>query len=136
LSTKTYIPPPAFELAKEWCERNPNWKRICDIEDSDSLALSWNELPKRDRDRWERDYPRSGEDMWLEFATNRPNRHRFGHIGDDGQFYSRVYDFPRGKPFNSMMVFEVGGKAGVYYRGGMKERSSTADIPTAGEGSK
>lgn len=35
-----------FKVAKQWCEQNRKWTRICDIEDSGALALTWEELPR------------------------------------------------------------------------------------------
>lgn len=116
----------ASEKAKEWCKRNPKWQRICDIEDSDSLMLSWNEIPRRDRLAWIHQYRDSAESAWREFSSHHPCRHRFGHIGDDGQFYGWVLDLP--PMMNSMMVFETGGKPGVYYRGGRSIRSCLAKV--------
>lgn len=117
---------PAIELAKKWCEKNPKWQRICDIPDSDSMSLKWHEIPKRDREYWERLYPYSAEDMWREFSSVHVTRHRRGHIGDDGQFYGYLLDVPR--MMNTMMVFETGGKPGIYYRGGRKEKSSKTKV--------
>lgn len=116
----------ASQKAKEWCERNPKWKRICDIEDSDSYILSWQEIPKRDRNQWVTRYGDSAESAWREFAAFHPMRHRFGFIGDDGNFYECITHLP--KMMNSMMVFESGGKPGIYYCGGMAERSSLAGV--------
>jgi hypothetical protein len=114
----------ASQLAKEWCERNPRWQRICDIEDSDGLMLQWSEIPRRDKNFWIHRYGDSAESAWKEFSSRHPCRHRFGHIGDDGQFYDCVTHKP--SMMNSMMVFETGGKPGIYYRGGMAEKSCLA----------
>lgn len=117
---------PAFDRAIEWCEHHPKWQRICDIEDSDALMLQWHEIPRRDRKAWIERYGDSAEDAWLEYSYYRPTRHRYGVIGDDGQFYSSILDVPR--LMNSMMVYETLGKPGVYYRGGMHEPSSRAKV--------
>lgn len=114
----------ASQLAKEWCERNPKWQRICDIEDSDGLMLQWSEIPSRDKKFWIQRYGDSAESAWREFSSRHPCRKRFGHIGDDGQFYDCVTHKP--PMMNSMMVFETGGKSGIYYRGGMSEKSCLA----------
>ena len=116
----------AFKKAEQWCEQNPKWKRICDIDDSDSMMLSWLEIPRRDRDLWIDHYGRSAEDAWREFASNRPCRHRYGFIGDNGTFYDCVLMVP--KLMNYMMVFEAGGKPGVYYFGGKNVKSSRARV--------
>jgi hypothetical protein len=120
---------PANELAKKWCERNPKWQRICDIDDSDSLTLKWSEIPQRDRDRWEHMYPYASEAAWQEFSTGKPTRHRRGHIGEDGQFYDCITDVPR--MMNTMMVFQTGGKPGIYYRGGKFEKTSRRKVSAA-----
>ena len=113
-----------FEVAKQWCEEHPAWQRICDIDDSDHMQLSWDELPEGDRRAWRESHLSEDEAkyLWREFATSVPYRHRFGFVGEDGVFYSHVLDVPRNT--NSVMVFETGGKRGIYYRGGMAIRSS------------
>lgn len=116
----------ARERALEWCKRNRKWKRICDIPNSDSFTLSWNEIPKRDRAEWEQLYGHSAEDAWRELSCRNPCRHRYGFIGDDGNFYAEITLLPR--LMNSMMVFEVGGKPGIYYRGGLREKSCRAKV--------
>lgn len=125
---------PAIDLAKKWCEKHQRWQRICDIPDSDAMSLKWDEIPKRDREYWERLYPHSSEDMWREFSSVHVTRHRRGYIADDGQFYGYILDVPR--MMNTMMVFETGGKPGVYYRGGMHEESSKAKVSAATTESK
>ena len=116
----------AFEKAKAWCEKNPKWKRICDIPGSDAMTLSWSEIPRRDRDSWTDRYRDRAEDAWREFSSDRPSRQRYGFIGDDGRFYDCVLSLPR--LMNHMMVFEVGGKPGIYYSGGKNTKSSRARV--------
>lgn len=107
--------PAAHELAAKWCRNNEGWSRICDIEDSDRLTLTWKQLPERVQRLWRRAWPGTPEEAWRAFG-NTPQLHRFGFIADDGKFYSDIRRVPQG--MNSMMVFEVGGTSGVYYRGG------------------
>ena len=113
----------ASELAKQWCEKNPKWQRICDTPgDSGQYLLAWDELPNRDRRWWEVNYPGDPESAWREFASNTPYRIRYGFIGEDGQFYDCILKMPR--LMNSMMVFQTGGPQGIYYAGGMRTKSS------------
>jgi len=44
----------ATQHAFLWCQNNPGWKRICDIENSDSLYFTWDELPKKIRKQWKK----------------------------------------------------------------------------------
>ncbi len=107
-----------FQVAAEWCEKHPKWKRICDIENSDSLTLGWAELPKRIRQPYER--YNDPESHWREFAT-KPYRHRYGFVGENGEFYPEITQLPLG--VNCVMVFEVGGRPGTFYRGGQSVKS-------------
>lgn len=108
---------PAFELAASWCAENEGWARICDIEHSDRLMLTWQDLPERVKQLWRRAYPGTPQEAWREFG-NTPHLHRFGFIADDGKFYSDRRRIP--VEMNTMMVFETGGPPGAYYRGGRK----------------
>jgi hypothetical protein len=119
----------ASAKALAWCQRNPKWKRICDIVDSNSMTLSWFEIPSSHRKVWIERHGDSAEDCWREFSSNHPQRHRYGFIGSNGVFYDHILDLPR--CMNSMMVFEIGGKPGVYYQGGMRARSSRAKVEDA-----
>jgi hypothetical protein len=83
-----------FEVAKAWCERNTKWQRICDIEDSDGLLLSFDELPKRDRRAWVDRHGDNAEYAWRETSSYRPCRHRFGFVGENGCFYDSVTHLP------------------------------------------
>jgi hypothetical protein len=53
-------------------------------------------------------------------------RRQFRAWMEDGRYYSEITHLP--KMMNSMMVFEVGGKPGVYYWGGMHQRSCSAKV--------
>ncbi len=113
-----------FEIAKRWCEKNPKWKRICDIPDSDALMISFSGLPMRDRVPWVDRFGDGAENAWQEFSSFRPCKYRYGFIGEDSQFYDCITHLP--KLMSSMMVFQVGGKSGVYYSGGMRTKTSRA----------
>lgn len=90
--------------ALRFCEKHPGWKRICDIEDSDSLYKTWAELPNREKRPWEKEYGRSAEDAWGEFG-NRPCKVPYGFISGKGKFYKKVTDVPC--KHNLMMIFKV-----------------------------
>lgn len=108
----------AAEFAEVWCNQNPKWKRFCDIENTDALMLSWDELPKAFRKQFDKYH--EPERFWLEFGQ-RPYRHRYGFIGQDNNFYADVTDVPT--LISIMMVFEVGGRKGTFFQGGMHARS-------------
>lgn len=116
----------ASEMAKRWCERNPKWQRMCDIENSDALMLSFDEIPDFDRRGWTEKYGDRAEEAWREFCVNRPTRHRRGHIGEDGLFYQCITSKP--VMMNSMMVFETRGKPGIYYVSGQKTKGSRGKV--------
>jgi hypothetical protein len=90
------------------------------------MTLSWSEIPRSHQRVWLERYGESAESSWREFSSNHPSRHRYGFIGSNGVFYDSVLDLPR--LMNWMMVFEVGGKPGIYYHGGMRARSSRAKV--------
>lgn len=116
--------PSAVEAAKEhayvFCQRRPKWQPYCDIEDTESLSITWEELPAGYRQIWEERHRESAEAIWREFGA-KPQRHRYAFIGSDGVAYDEITDMPAG--VSHMMVFQTGGKAGIYYQGGAKERS-------------
>lgn len=91
--------------ALSWCSKNPKWKRICDIPDSDSLYKTWEELPKKVRDSWTARYGYDAESAWLEFGT-RPCKVKYGYISGKGEFFRNILHVPRFH--NVMMVFRVG----------------------------
>lgn len=119
-STESYTAEQASQRAQEFCDLNPTWQRICDIEDSDALIVPCSELPHRERNAilgYRADY-------WDEYPDGcyRPTRHRYGFVGGDGVFYDEIAHVPLGHNF--MMVFQVnGGRRGRYYRGGQEVRS-------------
>jgi hypothetical protein len=95
----------ASQHAVAWCAKHPQWKRICDIPDSDALYCTWDELPKKVRAAWERDYRTDAECAWRELGE-RPCKVKFGFISGKGKFYRNILDVPRFH--NTMMVFRVG----------------------------
>lgn len=96
-----------FRIALEWCQKNPGWKRIGDIPDSDALYKTWEELPQKTRALWEQQYgDHSAESAWCEDGRG-VCKVPFGFIGTDGTFYPQITDVPVN--LNSCMVFMVGG---------------------------
>lgn len=95
-----------LDKSLEWCNQHPGWKRMCDIEDTDSLFKTWEELPKRSHDVWISAYGEySAEKAWEEFG-HKPCKVKYGHVSGKGEFYKDIRDIPLFH--NSMMVFKVG----------------------------
>jgi len=103
----------ASQRALEFCRRHPGWQRFCDIQDTNALMVTWEELPTRYRAAWEREYPCCAEEAWREFG-HRPTRHRRGFVDEHGEFHDTV----SGIRLNIMTVVETGGPEGVYFWGG------------------
>ena len=51
--------------AMEWCNKHPSWQRICDIENTDVLYKSFDELSGKQRKYWQENYPCDQEGSWL-----------------------------------------------------------------------
>jgi len=102
---ESYTTEQASQHALNWCAKNPKWKRICDIPDSDALYKTWEELPIKVRDSWESRYGYDAKSAWREFGY-RPCKVKFGFISGKGEFFRNVLDVPRFH--NIMMVFRVG----------------------------
>lgn len=94
-----------FRVALEWCAKNPNWKRICDIPDHEKFYKTWGELSASEKGYWCGKYHACAEDAWREFG-HAACKVRYGFIGTDGVFYPEITDVPLN--VNSCMVFEVG----------------------------
>lgn len=93
-----------FRVAMEWCAKNPQWTRICDLPQTDFLYKTWKELPHAARRSWERDYGSSAESAWREFGR-APCKVQYGFIGTDGVFYPQITDVPIN--INSCQVFKI-----------------------------
>lgn len=103
---ETYTVEQAAQKALEWCEKHPAWKRICDIENTDSLYYTFSELPKREQKYWIDTYGEySAESAWREFGRGKC-KVPFGHITGKGEFYDDILQVPL--HHNMMMVFKVG----------------------------
>jgi hypothetical protein len=103
---ETYTPEQASQKAIEWCNANKGWKRICDIEDSDSLYKTFDELPKKVQNYWIDEYGKyNAENAWKEFGESYC-KVPTGYVSGKGEFYENVLDVPR--HHNLMMVFKVG----------------------------
>lgn len=91
--------------ALRFCEKHPGWKRICDIENTESLYKAWEELAEKDKKPWIKDFGILGAmDAWKELGV-APCKVQYGFISGNGKFYKRVTDVPR--LHNLMMVFKV-----------------------------
>lgn len=102
---ETYTTEQASQNAIEWCEKHPGWKRICDIENSDSLYKTWDELSDNVKKSWVDEYSKySAESAWREFGK-RPCKVPYGFITGKGEFYKDVLQVPL--YHNLMMVFKV-----------------------------
>lgn len=102
---ETYTTEQAAEKAIEWCANHPGWKRICDIENSDSLYKVWEELSEKARKSWINEYGEySAESAWREFGE-RPCKVPYGFVTGKGEFYRKILDVPL--HHNIMTVYKV-----------------------------
>jgi len=92
----------AAKHAEEWCKKNPEWRRICDIPDHTVFEKTYDEIPKRERAYWEKN---GGEECWREFGTAK-SKVLTGFISGKGEFFDHVLKVPL--HHNMMMVFRVG----------------------------
>lgn len=92
----------AAEHAKEWCKKNPAWRRICDIPDISVFEKTYDGIPKRERAYWEKN---GGEECWREFGTAK-SKVPIGFISGKGEFFDHVLKVPL--HHNLMTVFRVG----------------------------
>lgn len=97
-----YSPEQASQHAADWCKRNPAWRRICDIPDSDALYKTYDEIPKRERAYWDQN---GGEECWRELGIAKC-KVATGFISGKGEFFDHVLKVPL--HHNLMMVFRVG----------------------------
>lgn len=96
----------ALQQSLEWCKKHPAWKRMCDIEDTDSLYYTFSELPKREQKYWIDTYGEySAESAWREFGYAKC-KVPTGHVTGKGEFYDDIRKVPLNH--NTMMVFKVG----------------------------
>lgn len=94
----------AAQKALEWCKKHEGWKRICDIDDSDSLYKTWNDLTEKEQEPWIREYGSSAEGAWGEFAR-KPCKVPHGYITGKGEFYKDILQVPL--YHNLMTVYKV-----------------------------
>lgn len=109
----------ASQRALEFCRRHPRWQRFCDIQDTDALMITWEELPSRTRRHWEDRYFDAAASVWCEFGRHAM-RHRYGYVDEQGEFHDSILH----TRLNIMTVVETGGPKGIYFRGGRKEKSA------------
>lgn len=60
-----------IEKFREWQKRNPQWKLICDLPETDSLYEQWDELPKDVRMSWVGKYREDAKAAFEEFGIKR-----------------------------------------------------------------
>jgi len=102
---ETYTAEQASQKALEWCKKHKGWQRICDIENSDSLYKTWDELSERIRKTWIEEFGKScAESAWKEFGA-RPCKVPYGFITGKGEFYMDVLQVPRFH--NLMTVYKI-----------------------------
>jgi hypothetical protein len=105
-SEESYTTEQAAQESLKWCEKHPGWKRICDIEDSNSLYKTWDELSEKEKKSWINYYGVLGaKGAWEEFG-HKPCKVKYGFISGKGEFYKKVTDVP--PLHNLMMVFKIG----------------------------
>ena len=56
---------------RDWQKENSEWELCCDINDTDSLYIQWEELSKRVRMSWIGTYRAGAKDAFEEFATKK-----------------------------------------------------------------
>lgn len=101
---ESYSVEQAAEHAVRWCSEHKGWERICDIDDSDSLYKTFDELPLRVRKSWEKEYPTDPQGAWEEWG-HKPCKVKYGFISGKGEFYRDILKVPRFH--NLMMVFKT-----------------------------
>lgn len=95
----------AAQKALVWCYENKGWKRICDIENNDSLYKTWEELPEKTKSEWVNQFGQyDAKNAWGE-QGERICKVPFGFITGKGEFYKKAVDVPHGH--NLMMVYKV-----------------------------
>lgn len=105
-SIKTDTTEEAAQKAIFWCRKHPGWKRICDIEDTDVLYKTWNELPEKIKRSWINEFGiNSAESAWEELGK-RPCKVKYGFITSKGEFYRDILRAPLEDGI--MQVYKVG----------------------------
>jgi hypothetical protein len=97
-------PQVAAEQAENWCNKHPNWQRICDVRDLDALNYTWKELPKRDKAFWIKAYGKHAQNAWDSLCT-RSLKVPFGYITSNREFFKDITLIPENKNF--MMILKV-----------------------------
>lgn len=91
------------ERCRAWQLQNKDWELICDIEDSDKLYISFDELPKNEKLSWIETYKDEAEYAYKEFAT-APCKVEYKFLNNKLELCEK---FPVG---NGMMVFKTEGR--------------------------
>ena len=97
----------ASEKALEWCEKNPDWKRICDIEDISKYKKKWEDLSQKEQQEWIDYYSEeTAKDHWKECSTDKCLV-KTGFINHKGEFYDNIIELIK-NPCGFMTVYKVG----------------------------
>ncbi len=102
--TKTYTTDNASQQALKWCGNHKGWQRLCDIKDPDSLYKTFQEIPARERNYWEKECRTDPVGAWREFGDAHC-RVEFGYISGAGEFFKSIISVPQFH--QSMMVFKT-----------------------------
>tara|TARA_R110001583_G_scaffold52147_5_gene162181 strand:- start:113 stop:451 length:339 start_codon:yes stop_codon:yes gene_type:complete len=109
---KEYTTQDALKKAEEYCKTNPNWELICNIKESNTLSLSFDELSSSEQAKWRKAYPIMTKLAWEELG-NAPSRHPFKYVSGAGGVFDNVLDVPHGHQL--MMIFDLSrAKSGGY----------------------
>jgi hypothetical protein len=60
-----------LEAARAWQKRHPAWELICDMKETESLYVQFNEMPAKDRMRWIGKYRDGAVRMWNECGVKK-----------------------------------------------------------------
>lgn len=108
---ESYTTEQASQHAVEWCKKHKGWKRICDIENSDSLYYNWDEIEKKEKDYWINSFGEySAESAWREFGIAKCKVKK-GYITGKGEFYKNILEVPLFH--NLMTILKVGAENGL-----------------------
>ncbi|WPS85643.1 hypothetical protein SMD22_00865 (plasmid) [Brevibacillus halotolerans] len=103
---ESYTTEQASQYALEWCNNNQEWKRICDIKNTNTLYYTFAEIPKKVQKQWIREFgEHSAESAWLE-SGKKPCKVPYGFITGKGEFYEDILQVPL--HHNMMQVYKVG----------------------------
>ena len=83
-----------LEEYRQWQKENPEWKLICDMEDTEFFYVQWNELPKSERMYWVGSFREDPRGAFEEFGIKRC-KVPVMCLGTDLKLYD-IIDWPEG----------------------------------------